>query len=154
MDTGAIISTIKGTGTSTEQNMVLDMAKSYEDAGILPTDSLSTATEKLKKSKIYLDKVRPPVGAGGGGTNTDDVNGYVDMIMNGDFVKRDSKGNILLDSGGNAIINWSSIPAKIRTDVNSVLQQKLQQEQQNNPPPAPEKKWYEADWLGKIPFIK
>lgn len=64
--TGETISVIKGTGATTEQNMVLDMANKYQDAGILPTDTLSQASSKLKNSRIYQDQVRGPVGSGGG----------------------------------------------------------------------------------------
>lgn len=69
--TGETISVIKGTGATTEQNMVLDMANKYQDAGILPTDTLSQASSKLKNSRIYQDQVRGPVGSGSGNDKID-----------------------------------------------------------------------------------
>lgn len=45
-----------------EHDMVLKMQDEFKDAGILPTDSLATATKKLQSSKIYKDKIRGPVG--------------------------------------------------------------------------------------------
>ena len=41
-----------------EKKLVLAMAQEYDDAGILPTDSLATAQQKLKGSKIYQKKVK------------------------------------------------------------------------------------------------
>lgn len=46
----------------TEAEMVADYIDDYKDAGILPTDSLQTAQEKLKGSKLYQDRVRGPQG--------------------------------------------------------------------------------------------
>ncbi len=40
-----------------------DEMKGYPDAGILPTDDMAIIQAKLKTSKIYEDKIRPPQGA-------------------------------------------------------------------------------------------
>ena len=69
LQTGDVISTIQGTGASAEQEMVVNMAKSYEDAGILPTDTLAQATAKLRNSNIYKQQTRL-AGGGGGGSNS------------------------------------------------------------------------------------
>src|SRR3990167_206914 len=54
-------------GVAEERSLVFDLIKTYPDAGILPTDNFATAQSKLPSSRIYQDKVRPPIGAGGGG---------------------------------------------------------------------------------------
>jgi hypothetical protein len=35
-------------------------SKKYSDAGILPTDSIEVAREKVKNSAIYREEIRPP----------------------------------------------------------------------------------------------
>ncbi len=52
-----------------EKKLVLAMAQEYDDAGILPTDSLAVAQLKLKGSKIYQQKTRL-AGGGDGGEDT------------------------------------------------------------------------------------
>lgn len=47
--------------------IVAGLISTYPDAGILPTDSVAVAENKLSSSRIYGDKVRPPVRAGGSG---------------------------------------------------------------------------------------
>lgn len=49
---------------------VSQLRAKYNDAGITLNDSASTAEQKLKNSKIYLEQVRPPQYAGGNGPGT------------------------------------------------------------------------------------
>lgn len=48
---------IKPQGVNDERTLVLDIAKKYPDAGILPSDSLLVAQEKQKNSAIYQKAV-------------------------------------------------------------------------------------------------
>jgi hypothetical protein len=52
-----------------EQALVLDLASSYPDAGILPSDGLPQAQAKIKNSAIYQRSIANSAG-GGGGTTT------------------------------------------------------------------------------------
>lgn len=45
-----------------EKQAVINLMDEYQDAGIKPSDTLEVATQKMRSSRIYLDKVRGPVG--------------------------------------------------------------------------------------------
>ncbi len=61
---------------------VASIAAKYPDAGILPTDTLSEATAKLKNSAIYHKDtyIAPPAGSGGG---ADTVTSLAQQLVNG-----------------------------------------------------------------------
>jgi hypothetical protein len=61
-----------------DQEYVLDLRKSYPDAGITSTDTPAQAEAKLKSSKIYQDKVRGPQGSSGS-LGTDEKAFYSDV---------------------------------------------------------------------------
>lgn len=62
-----------------ETQQVLEMASQYPDAGITPRDTLQSAQAKLRNSRIYQEKVRPPVSAGGGGGGSTGVLGLTNQ---------------------------------------------------------------------------
>jgi siroheme synthase (precorrin-2 oxidase/ferrochelatase) len=49
----------------TKQDLIMTWSKKYSDAGILPTDSIEVAREKVKNSAIYREEIRPPSRDGG-----------------------------------------------------------------------------------------
>jgi hypothetical protein len=53
-------------GAGPDVGLVIDMIRKYPDAGISPADDLATAGQKIQRSRIYKEQVRPPVSAGGG----------------------------------------------------------------------------------------
>jgi hypothetical protein len=61
-----LVSDLNGTAKQ-EQALVLDLASSYPDAGILPSDTLPQAQGKIKNSAIYQRSVARPAG---GSTST------------------------------------------------------------------------------------
>ena len=69
MQTGVLpIETLQKINASNtpEKKQILELASKYPDAGILLSDTLQTASAKIKNSRIYQEQVRPPVSAGGG----------------------------------------------------------------------------------------
>lgn len=60
------VSSVNG-GNQTEQKIVASWSEKYSDSGILPTDSLVVAQQKLQNSKIYQNSVRLLDGGGGSG---------------------------------------------------------------------------------------
>lgn len=78
-----------------ERALVVDLASKYVDAGITPSDSLATAQNKVTRSRIYQDQVRPPASSGGSGggvlglTNQqiDNISPLVTQFQNSDIVR-------------------------------------------------------------------
>lgn len=62
--------------------IVAGLISTYPDAGILPTDSVAVAENKLSSSRIYGEKVRPPSGSIVG-TNNPIVDSWVKLIQSG-----------------------------------------------------------------------
>src|SRR3990167_1301066 len=53
---------------ASDRKQVVEMLMDYPDAGILASDSLEQAAEKIKSSKIYAQRTRLAGGGGGGGS--------------------------------------------------------------------------------------
>lgn len=72
---------------------VKSLMTKYPDAGILPTDDYTTASAKLKNSRIYQEQVRPPVGAGGDIKPLDilDIQRYQEAYPNAGIVAGDTE---------------------------------------------------------------
>lgn len=63
----AIINAGEFYGQTNEKTFVQDLVAKYPDAGITLNDTLATAQDKLKGSRIYQEQVRPPSKGGSGG---------------------------------------------------------------------------------------
>lgn len=78
--------------------LVNDLASKYFDAGVLPTDTIESATAKIKaNSAIYREQVRPPSSGGGGGGKTEALQN--DIQSNAAGLVQTWKDNGWLNSG-------------------------------------------------------
>jgi hypothetical protein len=71
------VAEIKPAGSTNEQTLVIDLAKKYPDAGIIPSDSLAIAQQKQAMSPLYLKSIKGTSrssgsgsGSGGGGSGS------------------------------------------------------------------------------------
>lgn len=145
MDDGSVIAEILNTGKTAEQEMVLDLWNKYPDSGILPEDTLSQATAKLRNSSIYNKSIKS---SSSESSSTDGLkftqdekntirsyglnfaspevqNVFINALTpsqrqkwQSDFLKQESAGNMSLDKGA-SFINWYTEKAKKGELVNS-----------------------------------
>jgi len=92
-----------------DQQIVLNMAAKYSDAGILPTDSIEEATAKLQNSKIYNDQFYHPSSSGGDDTtpvdiSNIDINSYIEQDENGEWIVRDGAINAFISAKQQAAV--------------------------------------------------
>ena len=69
-------------GASPDIGLVIGMIAKYPDAGILVSDDLLAASQKIKNSGIYREQIRPPIGTGGDGIDSE-VENYAQAVQGG-----------------------------------------------------------------------
>lgn len=112
--------------TEGEEAIVSSLISSYPDAGIALGDSLATAQGKLPTSRIYQDKVRGPVGSGGGAISGIGIEGWVKLLSSGQAsisnVPSDIRNQVVtsLAEGGESITKNLST-----TEVNKITDYKF-----------------------------